>query len=451
MNELSQISFVEGEISVLGSILRGGESIVQVLDILGQKRKVFHEPVHQYIFETCLELYNQSKPIDLVTISEALDQTRFPRRKADSWSEYLLDIVEAAALGTDLRYNTEKLKEKAIFRELEAIAQEISTQARSARDLENTLDYAQQALFGLSQDQDKKTLTPISQISNSVWDQIEQRANSTSPLLGLDTGFIDLNDMTLGLQPSDFIVIAARPSMGKTAFCLNVASHIAYQHKSPVAVFSLEMSKDQLVQRLISLHSQIDSQRIRTGKNLTEQDWDLLGKSIGELSEASLYIDDSPMITVMDIRAKARRFKANKKDLGLIVVDYLQLMKGGGTENRTQELSEISRGLKTLARELDIPIIALSQLSRGVESRPNKRPMLSDLRESGAIEQDADLVMFLYRHEYYDPEDTDNRGICEVIIGKQRNGPTGTIKLQFHASTTRFRNLANVSSISTFN
>lgn len=431
---------INAEQGVLGAIIRnGGECLTDVLEVFGNRENIFYDRSHQKIFNTCLFLYKKDIPIDRISVAEHL-RTQNTLEEIGN-EEYILDLVESSMLTVNVTYYATLLKDKAIFRELIKIGNNIVELGYEEQELEDTIDKAQSDIFNLSQDRDSRELTPISVISDPVWQQIEKRSESTNPLLGLDTGFNDLNNITLGLQPSDFIVIAARPSMGKTAFCLNIAETIGVRQEKSVAVFSLEMSKEQLMQRLIASNSGIDSQKLRTGKNLSDEDWDRMSLSLARLSEAPIYIDDTPVMSVMDIRSKARRLKSRNKDLGLIIIDYLQLMKGNNPNNRVQELSEISRGLKTLARELEVPVIGLSQLSRSVESRQNKRPMLSDLRESGAIEQDADLVFFLYRHEYYEPEDVDSKGICEVIIAKQRNGPTGTVKLHFHGATTRFNNL----------
>lgn len=429
---------LEAEQAVLGAVLTDGEIMNEILDVFGQKHKVFYHWSHQKIFDTCFYLYQKSIPIDHISVIDQLNISGDLENIGGK--EYIFDLAESAALSLNVKHYASIVKEKGTFRELIRICRDTSQSAYEAKDLQDSIDKAQNEIFDLSKDRDSRELTHISVITDPVWKEIEERSESNSPLLGLDTGFTDLNALTLGLQKSDFIVIAARPSMGKTAFCLNIAEHAGVTKKKPVAVFSLEMSKEQLLQRLICSYSGIDSQKLRTGKGLSSSDWDKISFSIGKLSEAPIFIDDTPVVTVMDVRAKARRMKSKEKGLSLIIVDYLQLMKGN-SDNRVQELSEISRGLKTLARELEVPVIGLSQLSRGVESRNNKRPMLSDLRESGAIEQDADLVLFLYRHEYYEPDDIDNKGICEVIIAKQRNGPTGTVKLAFHAATTRFKNL----------
>ncbi len=430
---------IEAEQGLLGSILRGGEALSICMEILGDRRNVFYNPAHQKIFDNCFHLSEKNIPIDWISVVDKLKISN--QLEEIGGEEYIIDLAESALLSVNVRQYAQIIKEKAVFRDLINIGNKTVEAGYKAKDLQDTLDKIQSDIFELSRDRDSRQLTPVSVITDSVWKQIEEKSQSNNPLLGLDTGFTTLNELTLGFQKSDFIVVAARPSMGKTAFCLNIAETASVKFKKTVALFSLEMSKEQLLQRLICINSGVDSQRLRTGRGLSEQDWLKISNSMGELSESLIFIDDTPVITAMDIRSKARRLKSKYKDLGLIIIDYLQLMKGTGTENRVQELSEISRGLKTLARELEVPVIGLSQLSRSVESRTNKRPMLSDLRESGAIEQDADLVVFLYRNEYYEPEDLENKGICEVILAKQRNGPTGTVKLNFQGSTTKFRNL----------
>jgi replicative DNA helicase len=434
---------IEAEQAVLGAILTVGDRFGEILEVFGKRQKVFYDQAHQKIFELCLALNRENKPIDIVTVIDRL--TVASEIENIGGHEYIIDLAENGSVSANAIYYAKIIKEKAILRELIKAGNDIIANAQEATDVHQTIDSAQQSIFAISAETDNRGLTRIADVTTPVWNQIEERAENPGSLLGTSTGFTDLDTMTAGLQKSDLIVVAARPSMGKTAFCLNIAEHVGMRANVPVAVFSLEMSKEQLVTRLICSNSGVDSQRLRTG-NLREEDWGRISAAIGYLSEAPIFIDDTPVLTVMDARTKARRLKTENKELGLIVIDYIQLMQGGrgDNSNRVQEISEISRGLKTLARELQVPIIALSQLSRSVEARQNKRPMLSDLRESGAIEQDADMVMFLYRHEYYEPDDTEHRGECEVIIAKQRNGPVGTIKLMFQGATTRFKNLESL-------
>jgi len=431
---------LEAEVGLLGVILTGdSEAMIDVLEIFNDKTHVFYHDRNQKIFDVCLDLYRQNRPVDWISMTDYLQTD--DRIDELGGKEYIVNLIDCATLSHHVKTYAQIIKEKSLFRELIKAGEEIALIGYQAKDIENSIDMSQNKIFMLSQDRETRELLPLARMTSQLWDDIEERSQSTNPLLGLNSGFSQFNNMTLGLQKSDFIVVAARPSMGKTAFCLNIAENVAVINKVPVAIFSLEMSKEQLVQRLLASFSGVDSQKLRTGKNILDDEWDKINIALGKLSETEIYIDDTPSMTVMDIRAKARRLKAKHGNLGMLIVDYMQLMRGN-SDNRVQELSEISRGLKTLARELEIPVIALSQLSRAVESRNNKRPMLSDLRESGAIEQDADIVVFLYRHEYYEPEDVESHGICEIIIAKQRNGPIGMCKLYFDGATTRFKNLA---------
>ena len=310
-------------------------------------------------------------------------------------------------------------------------------------DTEILVDKAEQIIFELAQNKARESLVHIENVLTTSWEQLEERAANKNSLTGLNTGFYDLNSFTSGLQKSDLIILAARPSMGKTALALNIAENVALLNRSPVAIFSLEMGKEQLVQRLLCSRAEIDSSRVRTGQ-LRDDDWAKLGSAMGELGEAPIFIDDSAGVTVMELRGKCRRLKAQHGDLGLVIIDYLQLIEGrSNNDNRVNQMGEISRGLKLLARELNVPIIALSQLSRAVESRQDKRPMLSDLRDSGAIEQDADIVLMIYRDEYYNPE-TEKAGIADLIIAKQRSGPVGSLELVFQSNITKFKNPARM-------
>jgi replicative DNA helicase len=333
------------------------------------------------------------------------------------------------------------VQEKALLRQLIKAGTEIVGSCYEEPDADIALDRAEHLIFGLAQRKEMKSLVHIKHIVEDSFQKIEQRYENRDVLSGVPSGFYDLDAMTSGFQPSDLVIIAARPSMGKTAFVLNLAQHAAVENNVPVAVFSLEMSKESLVMRMLCSSAEIDANRLRTG-HMHTSDWTKLASAMGRLGEAPIYIDDSALVNCMEIRAKCRRLKSEMNGLGLIIIDYIQLMQGRKqTDNRVQEVSEISRSLKTLARELNVPVLALSQLSRAVEARQNKRPMLSDLRESGSIEQDADLVMFIYRDEYYNPE-SERRGEAEIIIAKQRNGPTGTAELLYQGSITRFLNKA---------
>jgi replicative DNA helicase len=343
------------------------------------------------------------------------------------------------ATTANLEYYAKLVQEKALLRSLIKAGTEIVGSCYEETDADTALDKAEHMIFNLAQRRNMQQMVHIKHIVEASFQKIEERYENKDTLSGTPSGFYDLDAMTSGFQPSDLVIIAARPSMGKTAFVLNIAQACAVEHGTPCAIFSLEMSKESLVQRMLCAEAKIDSNRLRTG-HLHTNDWQALAMAMGRLGEAPIFIDDSAMVNVLEIRAKCRRLKAENKALGMIIIDYIQLLQGRkATDNRVQEVSEISRSLKTLARELSVPVIALSQLSRAVEARQNKRPMLSDLRESGSIEQDADLVMFIYRDEYYNPE-TEQRGEAEIIIAKQRNGPTGTVDLLYQGSITRFLN-----------
>jgi len=438
---------IESEQALLGLLISDSEkSIYETLEVFEGNPEVFSQEVHKLIFQACLSLNQANKPIDIVTLTEKLNSQS--NLEAIGGKEYLSDLAAAAPIWANPEEYTQILKEKFILRNLIKAGKQISRLAyqKEEQAIEDIVDQAQAIVFKLSDKTQKSGLTPIVEITNPAYDEIVKRVETkdTNPLLGISSGFKDLDAVTLGLQSPDLIIVAARPSMGKTAFCLNIAESIGISENKLVAIFSLEMSQLQIVNRLLSINSSVDAQRIRTGR-LEEQDFDLIHASLAKFNEAKIFIDDSASITVMDIRSKLRRLKAKYKELGLIIIDYIQLMKGtsrrADLSNRVQEVSAISRDLKILAREFEVPIIALSQLSRNVESRNIKRPMLSDLRESGSIEQDADIVSFLYRHEYYEPDDLEQKGICEVIVAKQRNGPTGVIKLSFNGANMKFNNL----------
>ncbi|MBY0356880.1 MAG: replicative DNA helicase [Candidatus Obscuribacterales bacterium] len=427
----------EAEQAVLGALLVNPESISKVVDVL--EPDYFYRKSHQVIYAAVLDLFDKNEPIDIVTVSQHLkDQGKLENVGG---RQYLTDLAMSVATTANVEYYAKSVNEKALLRNLIKAGTEIVSTCYEEIEADIAVDKAERLVFGIAQRRNMQALVPIRDIVNESFARIEQRYEQRDALSGLSTGFYDLNEMTSGWQKSDLVIVAARPSMGKTAFTLNLAQHAALECNVPVAVFSLEMSKEQLVQRLLCSEARIDANKLRTGF-LQTNDWTALSVAMGRLGEAPLYIDDSPAISVLDIRAKCRRLKAEMKDLGLIIIDYIQLMQGRKqSDNRVQEVSEISRGLKTLARELDVPVIALSQLSRAVEARQNKRPMLSDLRESGSIEQDADIVMFIYRDDYYNPE-SERRGEAEIIIAKQRNGPVGTVELLYQASITRFLNKA---------
>ncbi|QSQ08684.1 Replicative DNA helicase [Koleobacter methoxysyntrophicus] len=428
---------IEAEQSVLGSMLLEKEAILSASEIL--KGEDFYKESHKKIFEVIIDLYDKNEPVDLITVSEEL-------RKRNALEEiggitYITALANSVPTAANVAYHAKIVKDKSIMRKLIHVSTKlVSMGYEEGRDVEEVLDEAERMIFEIAQRRSMEGFASIRDVVIETFDMIEQLYKNKGRMTGVPTGFLDLDEMTSGFQPSDLIIIAARPSMGKTSFALNIAQYAAIREKVPVAIFSLEMSKEQLVQRMLCAEAHIDSHKLRTG-NLDEDDWPKLARAMGPLSEAPIFIDDTPGINIMEMRAKARRLKA-EKGLGLILIDYLQLMQGrGNSENRQQEISEISRSLKALARELRVPVVALSQLSRAPEMRQDHRPILSDLRESGSQEQDSDLVAFLYRDEYYHP-DTDKKNIAEVIIAKQRNGPTGVIELVWLDKYTKFANKA---------
>lgn len=429
---------IEAEQAILGSLLINTETLSRVVDVLQPEH--FYRKSHQVIFAAILDLFEKSEPIDIVTLSQYLkDQGKLD---GIGGRQYLTDLALSIATTANAEYYAKTVSEKSLLRNLIKAGTEIVASCYEDSDCDLVVDKAEQLIFSIAQRRSMAQLVHIKDIVNDSFARIEQRYENRDTLSGISTGFYDLDEMTSGWQKSDLVIIAARPSMGKTALVLNLAQHCAVECKKPVALFSLEMSKEQLVQRLLCAEAKIDANKLRTGF-LQSGDWQNLATAMGRLGEAPIFIDDSAAVGALDVRAKARRLKAEYKDIGLIIIDYIQLMQGRAKSdgNRVQEISEISRNLKQLARELNVPVIALSQLSRAVEARQNKRPMLSDLRESGAIEQDADIVMFIYRDEYYNPE-TEKRGEAEIIIAKQRNGPVGTVELLYQASITRFLNKA---------
>ena len=432
---------IEAEQAVLGAMLLKPDAVTTAAEELSADD--FYRETHRLIFEAMMELKERTEPVDLVTLTEQL-------KKADKLAKIggipaLSLIANSVPTAANVHYHARIVHEKAQLRSLINAATEIAGAAyESADEVEDIMDSAEKRILSVASGKRSKDFVPLQDILLDTLEQIDLRYNNKGSITGLPTGFTELDHLTAGLQKSDLILVAARPSMGKTAFTLNIAAHVVLRAKEPVAFFSLEMSKEQLVQRLLCSEGRIDSQRLRVGE-LEEKEWGDLIDTANRLSAAPLYIDDTPSITVMELRSKARRLKA-EHGLSLIVIDYLQLMQGRASknsDNRQQEISEISRSLKALARELNVPVIALSQLSRSVESRQVKRPMLSDLRESGSLEQDADIVMFLYREDYYDPE-TENKNITEVIIAKHRNGPVDTVDLTFLKQFTKFGNLSRM-------
>ena len=430
---------IEAEQSVVGAMLMDKDAILTASEIISGQD--FYQTSYGVIFDSMVELFNEGKPVDLITLQARLKEKDVPPEIASL--EFVRDLVTAVPTSANVKYYAEIVYEKAMMRKLIKINDEISNTCYVGKEsLPAVLEYTEKAVFDLLQKRNTGDEVPIKQVVLNALDRIEKASKSKGTVTGIPTGFIDLDYKLAGLQPSDLILVAARPSMGKTAFVLNIAQYVAFKKDKGVAVFSLEMSKEQLVNRLFSLESQVDAQALRTG-NLKDSDWEKLIEGAGIIGKSELVIDDTPGISVSELRSKCRKYKL-EHDIQLIIIDYLQLMTGSvgkRSESRQQEISEISRSLKALARELNVPVIALSQLSRAVESRPDKRPMLSDLRESGAIEQDADVVMFIYRDEYYN-KDSEYKKQAEIIIAKQRNGPVGTVNLAWLGEYTKFANLS---------
>lgn len=427
---------IEAEQSVIGAMMMDRTAIIAASETL-MAEDFYH---HQYgvLFESILELFNQNKPVDPITLQDKLKEKDLPPEISSL--EYIIDLVAAVPTSANVRYYANIVKEKAMLRRMIKVTENIQNECYAGNEeLETIFANTEKTIFQLLQSQDSGEFVPIKQIVINALDRIEKASRIQGNVTGIATGFIDLDYRMSGLQPSDLILIAARPSMGKTAFVLNIAQYTAFHSDLATAIFSLEMSKEQLVNRLFSLESRVDAQMLRNG-NLSDTDWEKLIEGAGTIGRSKLIIDDTPGISIGELRSKCRKYKL-EHDIQLIIIDYLQLMSGNGrTDSRQQEISEISRALKALARELHVPVIALSQLSRAVEQRPDHRPMLSDLRESGAIEQDADVVMFIYRDDYYN-KDTDKKNIAEIIIAKQRNGPIGTINLVWLPQYTKFANM----------
>lgn len=426
----------EAEQSVIGSMIMDNEAILAASEVL--KPDDFYEKRLGILYEAMTELFAEAKPVDLVTLKEKLTEKDVP---AELYSiEFLSNLVKAVPTSANVRYYANIVKEKSVLRSLIKVTETITNDCYLDKEkLDTLLEETERKVFDIVQKRGATDFTPIHEIVINSLDKIEAASKNKGSVTGIATGFYDLDYKTAGLQPSDLILIAARPSMGKTAFVLNIAEHVAVKNKISTAIFSLEMSKEQLINRILSMNSRVDAQAIRTG-NLNDSDWVSLMESARLVGESGLIIDDTPGISIMELRSKCRKYKA-EHGLSLVIIDYLQLMTGSGkSESRQQEVSEISRSLKALAREIQCPVVALSQLSRAVEQRPDKRPMMSDLRESGAIEQDADVIMFIYRDDYYNKE-SEEAGISEIIIGKQRNGPTCTVKLAWQAQYTKFANL----------
>lgn len=427
---------VEAEQAVLGAMLLSHDAVIVAMEKL--QSQDFYRDVHRIIFEAMEHLHRENKEIDVITLPDELKRMK----KLDDVGglEYVLNLPNLVGSAANIEYYANIVAEKALARNLISTCTELTTEAYDGqKETEALLDDAERRILQLSDTKNRGDFASVGAVVEVTLDKITKLYENKAGLTGLPTGFRDLDRMTSGLQPSDLILVAARPSMGKTAFTLNIAQNVGVRQHKTVAFFSLEMSQEQLVQRLLCQIAHIDSQKLRTGQLNSDEEWTRLTDACDKLYESPIYIDDTPGISVAEMRSKARHLKS-EHGLDLIIVDYLQLMQGRNAESRQQEISEISRSLKALARELKVPLIALSQLSRSVESRQDKRPMLSDLRESGALEQDADIVSFLYREDYYDKE-TENQHITEVILAKHRNGPVGSVKLYFKNEFTLFLNL----------
>ena len=428
---------IEAEQSVVGAMLMDKEAIMTASEIISGED--FYQTTYGVVFGAIVELYNEGKPVDLITLQDRLREKDVPEEIQSL--EFVRELLTSVSTSANVKYYADIVAEKSMLRKLIRLTEGIANTCYLAKEpLEGILEKTEKDVFELIQKRNTGDYVPIRQVVLNALDKIEKASKSKGTVTGIPTGFIDLDYKMSGLQPSDLILVAARPSMGKTAFVLNIAQHVAFKVEKTVAIFSLEMSKEQLVNRLFALESQVDSQSLRTG-NLKDTDWEKLIEGAGTIGSSRMIIDDTSGISISEMRSKCRKYKL-EQGLDLIIIDYLQLMSGSGgrkNESRQQEISEISRSLKGLARELNVPVIALSQLSRAVEQRTDKRPMLSDLRESGAIEQDADVCMFIYRDDYYNP-DTEDKNIAEIIIAKQRNGPIGTVRLAWMPQYTRFGN-----------
>jgi len=436
---------VEAEQAVLGAVLIDNEALNKAVDVLHEED--FYREAHRTIYRTMLDLSGRGEAIDLVTLTDQLKA--LDRLERVGGAAYVAQLTEMIATAGNIRHHAEIVRRKAVSRNLIHAATEIAERGyQDTERVEDLLDFAERSVFAISQRQVRADFVPVKEILKDTFAVIERLYERQEMVTGVPTSFSRLDELTAGFQPSDLIILAGRPSMGKTALAMTTAQHVGIHHREPVAVFSLEMSKEQLLTRMLCSEARVDSSKLRTGR-FAKSDWPKLTNAAGRLTEARIFIDDTPAMTVLEMRAKARRLKADHKGLALIIVDYLQLMRGRTSDSREQEISDISRSLKALAKELNVPVLACSQLSRAVESRTDKRPQLSDLRESGAIEQDADVVMFIYREEVYKPCECPEeapcecgrRGRAEVIVGKQRNGPTGVARLAFLNRYTRFEDL----------
>ena len=429
---------VEAEQAVIGSMLTDRDAVISAIEVL--KEEDFYREDNKTIYEAILNLYNRSEPIDVITLKAEL--TSMGMFDKIGGLEYIVGLPEKVPTTANVEKYISIVKEKSELRRLIKAANEIIEQGYDpTENIDDIMNSAEKKIFNIMQDKDQKSYSPIKDVLIDAFTELEQLYNQKQHITGVPTGFIDLDYKTAGLHNSDLILIAARPAMGKSAFALNIATNAALKAKVPAVLFSLEMSKEQMVNRILCSEAMVDSNKVRTGK-IDDDDWIKLADTMGDLSEAPIYIDDTPGISINEIRAKCRKLKL-EKNIGLVVIDYLQLVQGSSKRaqgSREQEISEISRSLKILAKEINVPVIALSQLSRAPEQRPDHRPMLSDLRESGAIEQDADIVMFLYRDDYYN-EDSEDKGLAEVIVAKHRAGSTGTVKLVWLGNYTKFANM----------
>ena len=428
----------EAEQSVLGAMIMDADAITTASEVITGDD--FYNKQYGIIFDTIVELHNGGSPVDLVTLQNKLKEKNVPPEVSSM--EYVKDFISSIYTSANVKNHAEIVQKNSVLRKLIRTTEKITDSCYFPKDdVEVILEETEKKVFEIVQKRNTKDFVPIQQVVMNALDRIEKAAKQKGEITGVTTGFTDLDYATAGLQPSDLILVAARPSMGKTAFALNIALNAALKGQKTVAVFSLEMSKEQLVNRLFAMESKVNSQNLRTGK-LSDKEWDQLMEGAIAVGKSKLVIDDTGSISVSELRSKCRKYKL-EHGLDMIMIDYLQLMTGSGkTDSRQQEVSEISRSLKALARELNVPVVALSQLSRKVEERPDKRPMMSDLRESGAIEQDADVIMFIYRDDYYTKEKCEKPGVAEIIIAKQRNGPVGTVELAWLADYTQFKNLA---------
>ena len=427
---------IEAEQSVIGSMLLDRDAVVSASELLHGDD--FYSKQYGIVFDAMVELHTEGKPVDLIVLQEKLREKDVPPEVSSL--EFMKDIMTVVPTSANIKQYANLVAEKSTLRRMIRLNEEIAGNCYAGKEsLEYILDDTEKRIFEICQHRNTDDFVPIREVVANAMHKIELASKTQGTVTGIPTGFIDLDYRTAGMQPSDLVLIAARPSMGKTAFVLNIAQYVAFKQHKAVAIFSLEMSKEQLVNRLFSLESKVSGQNIRTGQ-LSDSEWEKLAETAGVIGQSNLMIDDTPGISIAELRSKCRKFKL-ERGLDMIIIDYLQLMTGSGrSESRQQEISDISRSLKAIARELSVPVLALSQLSRAVEQRPDHRPMLSDLRESGAIEQDADVVMFIYRDDYYNKE-TEKPGVAEIIIAKQRNGPIGTVELAWLADYTKFANL----------